>query len=75
MMIVSDASSVINKLEALFTDDIRVVIYDHHVFIVQATGCNNWINQIIELGYWFHDFRLKTVWPSDIFPRDIWLTL
>jgi hypothetical protein len=41
MMIVNDASSVVNKLEALLTDDVRVIIYDHHVFIVQATGCNN----------------------------------
>jgi len=38
MMIVSYASSIINKLEALLTDHARVVIYDHHVFIVQATG-------------------------------------
>ncbi len=37
-MIVNYASSVVNKLEALLTDDARVVIYDHHVFIVQATG-------------------------------------
>ncbi len=33
--ILNYASSVINKLEALLTDD--VIIYDHHVFIVQAT--------------------------------------
>ncbi len=37
-MIVNYASSIINKLEALLTDAARVVIYDHHVFIVQATG-------------------------------------
>ncbi len=37
-MIVNYASSIINKLEALLTDDARVIIYDHHVFIVQATG-------------------------------------
>ena len=35
--IVNYASSVVNKLEALLTDDARVVIYDRHVFIVQAT--------------------------------------
>ncbi len=40
-MIVNYASSVINKLEALLTDDTRVIIYDHHVFIVQATGLAN----------------------------------
>ncbi len=38
MKIVSDDSRVINKLETSLTDDARVVIYDHHMFIVQATG-------------------------------------
>jgi hypothetical protein len=38
MTIVNYASSVVNKLEALLTDDARVIIYDYHVFIVQATG-------------------------------------
>jgi hypothetical protein len=38
MTIVNDNPRVINKLEASLTDDVRVVIYDHHVFIVQATG-------------------------------------
>ncbi len=38
MTIVNDDSSVINKLETSLTDDARVVIYDHHVFIVQPTG-------------------------------------
>ncbi len=37
MMIVNYASSIVNKLEALLTDDARVIIYDRHVFIVQAT--------------------------------------
>ena len=37
MMIVNDDSRVVNKLEASFTDDARVVIYDRHMFIVQAT--------------------------------------
>jgi hypothetical protein len=35
--IVNYASSIVDKLEALLTDDARVVNYDHHVFIVQAT--------------------------------------
>jgi hypothetical protein len=35
--IVNYVSSVVNKLEALLTDDIRVVIYDRRVFIVQDT--------------------------------------
>jgi hypothetical protein len=36
-MIVNDDSSIINKLETSLTDDARVVIYNHHMFIVQAT--------------------------------------
>ncbi len=38
MMIINDNTCVINKLETSLTDNARVVIYDHHVFIVQATG-------------------------------------
>jgi hypothetical protein len=37
MTIVNYASSIVNKLGALLTDDARVVIYDRRVFIVQAT--------------------------------------
>jgi hypothetical protein len=37
MTIVNYASSIVNKLEALLTDNARVVIYDCHVFIAQAT--------------------------------------
>ncbi len=36
-MIVNYASSGINKLKALLNDDARVIIYDCHMFIVQAT--------------------------------------
>jgi hypothetical protein len=38
MRIVNDDSRVVNKLEASLTDDARVVIYDRHMFIVQAAG-------------------------------------
>ncbi len=38
MAIVNDDSRVINKLETSLNDDDRVVIYDCHMFIVQATG-------------------------------------
>jgi hypothetical protein len=38
MTIVNDDSRVVNTLEASTTDDDRVVIYDRHMFIVQATG-------------------------------------
>jgi hypothetical protein len=36
--IVNYASSGINKLKASLNDDARVVIYNRHMFIVQATG-------------------------------------
>ncbi len=38
MMIINDDPRVVNKLEASHIDDARVVIYDRHMFIVQATG-------------------------------------
>jgi hypothetical protein len=38
MTIVNYTSSIDSKLEALLTDDTRVIIYDRHMFIVQATG-------------------------------------
>jgi len=37
MTIINDDSRVVNKLEASLTDNARVVIYDRHMFIVQAT--------------------------------------
>jgi hypothetical protein len=36
--IVNYASISINKLKASLNDNARVVIYNHHMFIVQATG-------------------------------------
>ncbi len=42
MTIVNYASSIVNKLQALLTDNAGVIIYDHHVFIVQATGWSIW---------------------------------
>ncbi len=38
MTIVNDDSRVINKLETSLTDDARVIIYNHHMVIAQATG-------------------------------------
>ena len=35
--IVNYTSSGVNKLKASLNDDTRVIIYDHHMFIVQAT--------------------------------------
>jgi hypothetical protein len=37
MTIVNYTSRVVNKLGALLIDNTRVVIYDRHVFIFQAT--------------------------------------
>jgi hypothetical protein len=37
-MIVNYATSSVNKLRASLNDDARVVIYNRHIFIVQATG-------------------------------------
>ncbi len=33
MTIINDDSRVVNKLEASLTDDARVVIYNHHLFL------------------------------------------
>jgi hypothetical protein len=38
MTIVNDNSRVVTKLETSLTDDAIVIIYNHHMFIVQATG-------------------------------------
>ncbi len=38
MTIVHDDARIVNKLDASLTDDARVIIYDRHMFIVQATG-------------------------------------
>ncbi len=35
--IINDEPSIINKLETSLIDNARVVIYDRHMFIVQAT--------------------------------------
>jgi hypothetical protein len=43
MTIINDDSRVINKLETSLTDDARVIIYDHLIFIVQAT-CEQYSN-------------------------------
>jgi hypothetical protein len=42
--IVKYDSSIFNKLGAPLTDDARVIIYDRHMFIVQAIGMFNIAN-------------------------------
>jgi hypothetical protein len=41
IMIVNDDSSIVNKWRVSLTDDTRVIIYDHIMFIIQATGIYN----------------------------------
>ncbi len=38
IMIVNYDSSVVSKFGSSLTEDATVIIYDHHMFIVQATG-------------------------------------
>jgi len=38
IMILDDDSSIVYKLETSLIDDARVIIYDRHMFIVEATG-------------------------------------
>ncbi len=37
MTIVNGNARIVNKLDASLSEDARVFIYDHHMFIVQAT--------------------------------------
>ncbi len=39
IVIVNYDSSIVNKFGASLTDDARVIICDHHMFIVQVTVC------------------------------------
>ncbi len=50
--IINYASSGVNKLRASLNDDARVVIYNCHMFIVQATG--GWQSLIV---YFFYSVR------------------
>jgi hypothetical protein len=43
MTIVNDDSRVINRLEASLTDDAKVIIYDRHMFLVQATEFDDFL--------------------------------
>ncbi len=51
LTIINYAFSVINKLEALLTDDARVVNFDRRVFIVQATDWKR-CSRANPLAYW-----------------------
>jgi hypothetical protein len=49
--IVNYATSSINKLRASLNDDARVVIYDRHMFIAQATRPESWPIFYITFSY------------------------
>jgi len=51
MTIVNYASSSVNKLKASLNDDARVVIYDCHMFIVQATGARLIVLHLVTLKH------------------------
>jgi hypothetical protein len=61
MMIINDDSRVIAKLETSLTDSARVVIYDRHMFIVQATGKN--FNGFFELVFTILHFHFAILAP------------
>jgi hypothetical protein len=44
-------TSVINKFEASLTDDARVIIYERHMFMVQATGIVNAQKSILTIQF------------------------
>ncbi len=54
MTITNDDSRVINKLEASLTDDARVVIYGHHMLIVQAT-----VSKETKVSYHWSQVRIR----------------
>ncbi len=47
MKIVNDDSRVFTKLETSLTDNARVIIYDHNMFIVQATGVHDHFSKVV----------------------------
>ena len=38
--IINYDSSIVNKFVPSLTDNTRVIIYDHHMFVLQASGVN-----------------------------------
>jgi hypothetical protein len=64
MMIVNDDSRVVNKLEASLTDDTRVIIYDCHMFIVQATDFR-YSDKLTNIGLFIEMFVVVPSWLID----------
>jgi hypothetical protein len=61
--IVNDDSSIVNKFEASLTDGYRVIIYYHHMLIVQATSCKARLMSWLPPQYFF---RVHFVGPTNI---------
>jgi hypothetical protein len=79
MMIVNDDPRVISKLEASLTDEARVIIYNRHMFIVQATDRRfvsisfRGLGQIFILSFFlFKNFLFQAV---SVFPSKFVLNL
>ncbi len=72
MMNVNDDSRVVNKLETSLTDNARVIIYDHHMFIVQATGWLLWqldflVNDFLQVDHFSkHHYCLPLPLPTGL---------
>jgi hypothetical protein len=58
-MIVNDDSRVVNKFETLLTDDARVVIYDCHMFIAQATELSIKGTPILNFSNFKFEFKFE----------------
>ncbi len=65
-MIINEDAKVINKFEASLTDDARVVIYDRHMFIVQAKGFFR-ISFFLEMISSDADRCCKTLYRTSLF--------
>ncbi len=48
--IINDDSSVVSELEASLIDDALVIIYDHHMFIVQANDVSAFMANLLSRG-------------------------
>ncbi len=50
MRIVKDISSIVSEQSFLLINDARGIIYNHHMFIIQATGAYIRMGKVIEGG-------------------------
>jgi hypothetical protein len=60
IMIANYDSSIINKFKASLTDDARVVIYQRHIFIVQASA----FKMCFSLAYFAKNENSETAAPG-----------